>query len=248
MLRHQRQHRVDPAWSADAEAALASLALLPPDIAALKLTPRELRELQSAHDARLLAKQHKIVHVHAASMWLAHAVELCRTAHGAMPIERLALPLLLLSGRRTTEILNGKSAFCVATPARPTTCVFAGALKKRGHGVPFEIPLLCDAATFGHGLAALRQAQQHEQLSEGACHDRYAHALATALPSLFPWAPTVHTLRSAYAAYVFQYYACDCTFNRACMRALGHEKLDVSLAYASVKLHDVVPICFGPLP
>ena len=246
MLRVQRQHCVDPTWSAAAEAALASIELLPSNVAALKLTPRELLELQRTHDSRLLAKQERIMHVHRASLWLAHTIELCRASHAGMSIERLVLPLLLLSGRRTTELLNGRSTF--APTPRPTTSMFSGALKKRGGGTVFEIPLLCDHATFAHGLAALREAQRFEQLSEEACHNKYCHSLAVALPSLYPWAPTVHGLRSAYAAFVFQLYACDCTFNRACMRALGHEKLEVSLAYASCKLHDVAPLCFGPLP
>ena len=115
--------------------------------------------------------------------------------------------------------------------------------------VAWEIPLLCDRGVFEHGLAALRQAQKGEALDEKACNDRYATMLAQALPSLFPWAPTTHTLRGVYAAYVYVLYACDCTFNLAAMRSLGHEKLDVSLSYNAVLLHDLASTtCLGPLP
>ena len=123
-------------------------------------------------------------------------------------------------------------------------------MKKRGHAAAFEIPLLCDYATFAHGVAVLRAATRGEQLSEEACHQKHARPLALALPSLFPWATHVHGLRAAYAAYVWETYTCDCTFNRAAMRALGHEKLargDV-VVHAGVRLHDLAPVCFGSLP
>ena len=94
----------------------------------------------------------------------------------------------------------------------------------------------------------LRAATRGEQLSEEACHQKYARPLALALPSLFPWATHVHGLRAAYAAYVWETYTCDCTFNRAAMRALGHEKLEVTLSYTGVRLHDLAPVCFGSLP
>ena len=163
-----------------------------------------------------------------------------------MGVARLALPLLLLTGRRTTEILNGASRFA---PARPTTALFAGALKKRGASHAFEIPLLCDCATLAHALGALRAAQGHEQLGARECNNKYQKLLNAAVGDYFPMVRSVHELRAMYAAYAFHLYRCDATFNRCAMRILGHEKLEVSLSYNHVVLHDLQGAgSYGPLP
>ena len=212
----------------------------------LKLSTDELLQHKRAQEARLLAKQSKLLHLHNAGAWLAYATELARTAHGAMDVPRLVLPLLLLCGRRSSELLNGRSTF---TPtARATACFFDGALKKRGTGGAFEIPLLCDRAIFLHALAALREAQKGEVLDEVACNNRYHRMLTLALPTVFPWAPSPHALRAVYAQFVYHLYQCDCTFNLAAMKCLGHAKLDVSLSYNAVQLHDAPAVSLGPLP
>ena len=247
MVAVQRAHRSDPAWSAEAEAALASLALLPPALAGLRLSQPELVALKRAGERALLKKQLTLVHVHDAGAWLRCAVELAATATPAMPYPRLALPLLLLSGRRTSELLNGASTF--APTARATTCVFDGQLKRRGRAAaPYEIPLLCDYAVFARALGALRAKQGGVRLAPVACTTRYQRGLNLALPRLFPWAKSAHVLRSAYAAYVHRLYACDVTFNAMAMRALGHEDVSTSLSYNSVALHGLDAAAMGPLP
>ena len=58
----------------------------------------------------------------------------------------------------------------------------------------------------------------------------------------FSFATHVHELRAVYAAMAFHLYQCNSTtFNRAAMRILGHERLDVSLSYNAVALHDMPP-------
>ena len=245
-VRVQRAHRAQPTWSDGAEAALAALALLPANVAALALSRDEHAQRRQVRAARLMAKQSRLIHVHNATVWLAHAVELCRASHAGLSVARLALPLLLLSGRRSSEILNGRSSFLPT--GRATTAVFAGALKKKGHSAPLEIPLLCEHAVFAHGYAALRAAQRHEQLSEVECNNKYHSALTLELPNLFPFAPTPHALRSVYAAYTFELYSHECAFNLVCMRVLLHESIGVSLSYSSAKLHDLAPACLGALP
>ena len=245
----QRAHRSDPTWCDEAEAVLASLELLPANVAALRLTPRELVSLKRTHEGALIAKQEALVHVHGG--WLAFAVRLARESRAEMSYARLALPLLLLSGRRTAELLSGASTF--APTARATTCAFAGQLKKRGAEAMrrFEIPLLCDYATFAHGLGALREKQGGVVLTPKETNVRYAKNLSLALPCIFPVVETVHQLRGVYAALAFHLYACESTFNRAAMRVLGHDKLDVSLAYNGVVLHPLLlgeRGCLGPLP
>ena len=245
MVRRQRHHAAAPRWSAEAEAALASLALLPPHVDALRLAGDELRALERLADARLLAKQEALVVVPGAV--LAHAVHVATTATPGMGVAALALNLLLLSGRRSSEILNGSSTF--APTARATTCLFGGQLKTREARPPYEIPLLCEFDAFSNNLRALREAQGGRVLSASECSQRYAKPLQLALRRLYPMAPKVHALRSMYMAYVMELYEADCTFNIAAMRALGHTTLQDSLAYNAVRLvGDVEGPSFGPLP
>ena len=243
-VRIQREHRSTPTWSAEAEAVLAGLSLLPAHVAGLRLSQPELVSLKRKREESLLQKQETLLHVHRAGDWLRYVAWLASTSTPDMPFPRLALPLLLLSGRRTSELLNGGSSFL---PLGQTTCWFSGQLKKRGASAPYEIPLLCDYTVFAHGLAVLRAKQGTVQLSATAVNARYSKNLHLALPQLLAPVASVHQLRAVYAAFVFKLYTCDVTFNRAAMRILGHDKLDVSLAYNSVVLHDVEG-SLGPLP
>ena len=151
MVDAQRKHRKEKTWSEGAEAALASLQLLPLNLALLKLSQEELLSLESAREATLLDKQQDLIHVHGAHQWLLYAIQLARTCKVTDSFARIALPICLLTGRRTTEVLNGKSTFLPTL--RPTVCLFTGQLKKRGgEAPPYEIPLLCDIDTITHAM------------------------------------------------------------------------------------------------
>jgi len=241
-VRIQREHRSERSWSPEAESVLATLQLLPPNVAALRLSQQELVDLERTRQATLLRKQETILHVYNAQQWLLYAIRLARESRPDMPIERLASPLLLLCGRRTTELLNGRSTFL---PVGATTALFTGQIKKRGKSAPYVIPLLCDNATLAHALAALRARQNHEQLDAAACHARYSKTLAR---SLFPFVAHAHQLRSVYAAMVYRLYTSDITFNLAAMRFLGHDDVTTSISYNSVRLHDLGEGSYGPLP
>ena len=243
MVRVQRAHEFAPEWSDAAEAALQQLDLLPDGLKALHLSKRELLSLKRTREGALIKKQESLLRVPHA--WVPYAIELARNSTVDMSYARLALPLLLLTGRRSTEILNGHSTF--APTARATTCVFTGALKKRGAEAPFEIPLLCDLAVVAHALGVLRTKQGGEQLSPRACTQRYAAMLTPG--ALFPGTTNAHQLRAVYASFAYHLYESNVTFNRAIMRILGHEKLDVSLSYNSIVLHGELPAgSLGPLP
>lgn len=246
MVQQQRAHRFHPTWSEEAEAALARLPLLPSNLAALKLSPAELMQLEQQREAVLLRKQGDLIHVHDAEQWLLHAIYLARQSTVQMSVSRLVIPLLLLSGRRSTELLNGQSSF-LPTP-RLTTTLFLGQIKKRGASVPYEIPLLCDYNTFAFALGVLRAKQGYTVLDAAACNRKYAPVLNETIPRLFPMAPKAHALRSMYASFVYHLYDHASTFNDVIMRVLGHEKLAVSLSYNSVVLHGAgEPGVLGPL-
>ena len=247
MVRQQRLHAAAPRWSEEAEAALATLELLPAHVDALRLSREELGTLERLADARLLAKQETLIVVPDAGAVLAHAIHVATTATPAMGVATLALNLLLLPGRRSSEILNGASTF--APTARATTCLFGGQLKTREVRPPYEIPLLCRFDVFLHNLRALREAQGGRVMSAAECNRLYAKAMQLQLRRLYPMAPKVHALRSMYMAFAVELYETRCTFNIAAMRALGHTMLEDSLAYNSVHLlgEGEWP-SYGPLP
>ena len=95
--------------------------------------------------------------------------------------------------------------------------------------------------------------QRGELLDTAECNHRYERQLNTAVLSMYPFLRTVttHGLRSLYVAYALHLYSSNVTMNLAAMRMLGHEKLEVSLSYNSVLLHDTAPAwqgCYGALP
>ena len=99
------------------------------------------------------------------------------------------MPLLLVSGRRLTEICSPRSAF-TAVAGRPHHAVFEGALKKRGHTPAFAIPLLVPFEMFHGALRILRQKQGDgvAAMTNAAIKTRYqptvSRELAAALPDM----------------------------------------------------------------
>ena len=75
---------------------------------------------------------------------------------GAPPVSvpRVAIALLAVSGRRTAEILNGKSQF--GAGRTPQSAVFTGQLKTH-MALSYEIPLLCNYADFRDAYAYMKQ-------------------------------------------------------------------------------------------
>ena len=82
MLRVQRAHTSDPTWSEGAEAALASLRLLPDNLRALKLSQSELVSLKRTRDGALIGKQESLLHIHQAGDWLRYAIALAQESTG----------------------------------------------------------------------------------------------------------------------------------------------------------------------
>jgi hypothetical protein len=83
-------------------------------------------------------------------------------------INELVSALLFVSGRRTTEIMNGKSTFqALPGSSRQHVCVFQGQLKSK-RDFAYKIPLLVTFKQFKRGLNALRnwQRSKHPDFAE----------------------------------------------------------------------------------
>ena len=158
---------------------------------------------------------------------------------------------MIASGRRTAEILNGRSSF-EAVDGEPRAAQFEGQAKKRGDGACVSHPAARADRTFARALDALRTLQGGAVFSNRDASRECSQPLrrellrrgALRLPHL-----KVHDLRSLYMSFVWQCYSCDQTFARTTMHCLGHVSLAESLSYCNVRAEDCVELAnaFGPL-
>ena len=260
----QRAHATKPSWSAAAEMALSQLQILPKSMNTFKLSQAQVIELKQAQEAAQLTKNENVIVVQDATVLLKAAVTMVEHADVSHSFASLVLPLALLSGRRQTELLNGKSTFSPSARGATYT-VFEGQLKKQGKAEAYTIPLLCEYATFLKGWSVLRERQSMcareapyskvavQSLSNKQVKTRYQKSLARALkyqkPAIrgLPRGIKEHDLRSMYAAFAFHCYDCRDTFARTAMHILGHSTLQESLSYNNVRLEnaDALRKAFG---
>ena len=100
----------------------------------------------------------------------------------------LLCALAVVSGRRSTELLNGRSTF-IAVPHKPTLALFEGQLKTKSDTPrPYVIPLCCNFDTFSRGLHALRVIQHRDggvaHLTSTEVSDRYRWITISTIPEL----------------------------------------------------------------
>lgn len=131
----------------------------------------------------------------------------------------LAVGLIVSSGRRSAEILNGKSEF---TPgSTPYSVNFKGQLKTNANPT-YEIPLLVPADIFLDALAYLRVLQGNAEITNAQVNKSYSTRLNewsgrmfTATRPLIP-----HDLRRLYAVAAYKAYGYDAPSPPALQQAL----------------------------
>jgi hypothetical protein len=238
-----------------------------------KLSREQLLELKRGHEAAVLRKNESLIVIPDATKLLRVAESMLNEATPEQGNASLIIPLLLVSGRRMTEICSLKSKF-ERVLENPYTCVFTGALKKRNMHAA-QIPLLVSYDTFIRGLQAFRVKQASGtdirgkkdnavQLSNKQLSNRYCTSLNNALKKnqtqikLPMYVSTrvgssgclqschIHDLRAIYGSFVCSLFVNDESVNRVLMRCLLHESLAESLSYTNVKLENVESIgCLG---
>lgn len=156
-------------------------------------------------------------------------------------VPTIATLLLLVSGRRTGEIVNARSSFTSAEG--DYFCRFEGQLKKRQveRGGGYDIPLLCRSDLFLHSLAFLRERQASErvpvaQLSSEEVTARYSMAIGIEVKRLKLPARKPHDLRAVYLALVDACFTTRLSRTRLAMRVLGHCGMHSSNSYMHVRL------------
>lgn len=146
----------------------------------------------------------------------------------------LALGLMLLTGRRSTEILKTAEMTAVSDES----VIFAGQLKTKGSDnaqtLPYEIPVLTDSQTVINALTKLRQLRDFSNLTNDAVHSKANKSLSEAVKRYFDaLIPSVKLkdLRSAYATICHDFY-CPNQISQTAYFAmvLGHSKEDLTTA------------------
>jgi hypothetical protein len=243
-LREQARHAKNPQWSNQAEQCLAELKLLPDNMRTFKVSAEETRRIKTAKaDAATARRANGVVIPHAADL-LAKATASLANASVTDTYATLVCALGLVSGRRKTELLNGRSTFAVAGER---SVVFSGQLKKGDQeDAPYCIPLLVKATIFVKALSVLREKQgdvtsmTNEQISS-----RYSKTLSIAIAKETPGLDHFHQLRSLYGRLVNVCYDVRGSEtmpseNHVLMTLLGHDEPHESLPYLTLHLkHDV---------
>lgn len=159
------------------------------------------------------------------------------------------IALLLVSGRRECEILNGKSTFD-KVDGFPYHSYFRGVLKKKG----FEdnqilIPLLCPFELFNDAFQRMRKSQQKDilNMTNKQISNRYCSQLNKAQKKWFPMLTKPHDLRGVYAKFVDNLFSHNVSFPMVCMYSLGHDVLQDSLYYMMFDIGDDFIANYGPL-
>jgi len=155
----------------------------------------------------------------------------------------LALSLLLVTGRRQCEILNGRSAL---VSVLENGIRFRGQAKRRGQGGEDEeegrvIVSLLESSLVTDAFRTLREKQQHAVLTNEQTSLRYQSALCRSLhshPFLSPCGK-VHALRGVYACLCLRLFDWgDASDAFVTMKLLGHAGIQESLVYTAVRLSD----------
>lgn len=150
----------------------------------------------------------------------------------------LALSLMLLTGRRTCEMLNGVSTWSVVD-GQVCAAEFAGQAKRKD-AIPYRAPLLAPLCEVQRAITRLRQRQNHAALSNQPTSRRYQSGLSRRLAKrkgAFGSVGRVHALRGLYACMawrLFDWGTASPAYVTMCI--LGHRGLGESLVYTTFDL------------
>jgi hypothetical protein len=189
---------------------------LPRNVEQLRLSHKQVIECIVLGRRSALEKNRRRVRVDgrkllAEARWtLFHATSVRRTS-------RLAFALMLVTGRRTCELMNGTSTFVYVDRY---TIRFTGQAKRRIDDVEILVPVLAPAEVVVAAFARLRQVQRHVQLSNMETSRRYQSLLSRDLAADPLWAQCrrVHALRGIYTCMALRLFTWDSREVRAAMR------------------------------
>ena len=107
----QRSHKTNPIWGPGAEIALHKIKLLPTGMEHFYLSRADSIALKRQQEANQKKKNESVIIIEESEKLVERLSDILRTSTFEHSISHLALALLLCSGRRFVEIMNGKSTF-----------------------------------------------------------------------------------------------------------------------------------------
>jgi hypothetical protein len=212
---------------------------LPPkwneNVLQLKPTRTQMKECKRLGAQSVVRKNKKRVRVHGRKLL---ATARCALSDaGKNGLVELAFALMLVTGRRTCEILNGRSCF---KKVGDYAVSFCGVAKRRGYAPTIIIPVLAPANVVCSAIDVLRELQKNITLSNMRVSTRYQSLLCRNLVNKQPWnqCVKVHGLRGIYACMALQLFRWedDASDAYVAMCILGHTGLHESLAYTTYHL------------
>lgn len=224
----------------------AKMKLLPENMNTFVLTADDLQKNIALKHETLVTRNSTAIEIVNPKDLLEAQLEILNntTKYGSKQI----LALLLVCGRRETEILNGKSTF-EPVPGLPYHAKFNGVLKKKSNPMnnidnTFQIPLLCTFTLFNNALQYLRNTQKEDilSMSNKEISKRYCSQLCTATKKHLPMLTKPHDLRALYVRFVDALFEHTLAYPLLCMKSLGHETMMDTLHYMLVTFHGNIPL------
>lgn len=224
------------------DTAVSGMRLLPENVDRLRITKDEVKECKRCARVRRHERAKSGIRVNG-DLMVRHVRSVMRTpdAHG---LYEVVLCMLLASGRRTTEILNGRSKFTAT--ADDSWVTFEGQLKCRGPRESYVIPLAVSTDSFLKSLESLRRRQgdRVRSMTNEQISSRYQSGLRSFLlhHPVFSEARTVHGLRGVYVWLMYNMYDWgDEWVSYVAHKILGHSDVAEAMSYLPfhVSIHGV---------
>ena len=212
--------------------------IVPQNMESLRATSKESWESKKRATSQQIKKNESVVFVNDGSSLLNNATTLLSSVDATTPLYSLISALLLVSGRRTCEILNCQSSF-LPVDGFEYAALFGGQLKTR-QDASYVIPILVEFHVFERAYHVLRTRQGRgvPATSNDQVHARYSSSLSRWLKKNYiVHGITCHSLRSIYARMVFESFAtARLSFPRIAQTVLGHGSMAMSLYYQAIEL------------
>ena len=235
---------------------------LPANVRALRVSREEMIQCKRLGARAALEKNRTRARVDGRAV-LSHARLVARAA-ASSPLPDLVFALMVLTGRRTCELLNGRSQLREdpSLSASPHHALFEGQAKKRRGAAtaiaaaappPLRVPVLDRVPVVARALDRVKELQAYEVLDNRATSVRYQRTLSRHLRAHPIWkqAGRVHALRGVYTCMALRLFEWEASDAYVAMSILGHAGLSESLVYTPFSLGssfvDEPPLGDGPL-
>lgn len=211
---------------------------MPKNVFNLSVTTKEIKECKKLATAVRMKANSKRLKVNGVEI-LKH----CRTVidtYETRTMYELALSIIFLTGRRTCEIMNGKSVF-QEDESSEFIGTFEGQAKKK-NAMEYSIPILYNCKKIKNALFHLRKLQGVIPSKNESVTSKYSSGLRQYMlsHSIFNSVLKIHNLRKTYACLCLKLFDWgEPSDLYICMHILGHNDITEPIVYNVI---DVGPV------